>query len=108
MIGCLLEGGFSVEMAGHAVSLLDAYIYGGHSGGPSWRYDSGTGNRYVEGVHSTSTRIGSATDTLLTQLPSRCIAAVMVSVYTVAVRTNRRTAVIVASVVSRTRETSLP
>jgi signal transduction histidine kinase len=38
-----------------------------------------------------------ATDTLLTQLPSRCIAAVMVSVYTVAVRTNRRTAVIVAA-----------
>ena len=38
-----------------------------------------------------------ATDTLLTQLPSRCIAAVMVSVYTVAVRTSRRTAVIVAA-----------
>jgi signal transduction histidine kinase len=38
-----------------------------------------------------------ATDTLLTQLPSRCIAAVMVSVYTVAVRANRRTAVIVAA-----------
>lgn len=37
-------------------------------------------------------------DTLLTQLPSRCLAAVMVSVYTVAVRTNRRTAVVVAAV----------
>ncbi len=38
-----------------------------------------------------------AADTLLTQLPSRCIPAVMVSVYTVAVHTNRRTAVIVAA-----------
>ncbi len=38
-----------------------------------------------------------ATDTLLTHLPSRCLAALMVSVYTVAVRTNRRTAVIVAA-----------
>lgn len=28
VIGCLLQGGFTVEMAGHAVSLLDAYIYG--------------------------------------------------------------------------------
>ena len=28
VIGCLLDGGFSIEMAGHAVSLLDAYIYG--------------------------------------------------------------------------------
>lgn len=37
------------------------------------------------------------TDTLLTQLPSRCLPAVMVSVYTAAVLTNRRTAVIVAA-----------
>jgi len=28
VIGCLLAGGFSIEMAGHAFSLLDAYIYG--------------------------------------------------------------------------------
>ena len=28
VIGCLLRGGFSIEMAGHAVSLIDAYIYG--------------------------------------------------------------------------------
>ncbi len=45
---------------------LDAYIYGGHSGGPSWRYEGSTGNRYVEGIHSTSNRVGSATDTRLT------------------------------------------
>jgi V8-like Glu-specific endopeptidase len=45
---------------------LDAFIYGGHSGGPSWRYDSGTGDRYVEGIHSTSDRVGDATDVRLT------------------------------------------
>jgi AcrR family transcriptional regulator len=28
VIGCLLHGGFSVEMTGHAVSVIDAYIYG--------------------------------------------------------------------------------
>lgn len=28
VIGCLFDGGFSIEMAGHAVSLIDAYIYG--------------------------------------------------------------------------------
>lgn len=43
---------------------LDAFIYGGHSGGPSWRYSDG--NRYVVGIHSTSNRTGIATDTLLT------------------------------------------
>ena len=37
---------------------LGAYIYGGHSGGPEWRFD-GT-NRYVEGVNSTSNRAGYA------------------------------------------------
>ena len=42
---------------------LDAFIYGGHSGGPSWRYD-GT-NRYVQGIHSTSNRVGYAEDTRL-------------------------------------------
>lgn len=45
---------------------LDAYIYGGHSGGPSWRYDTASGNRYVEGIHSTSDRSGDAEDTRLT------------------------------------------
>ncbi len=45
---------------------LDAYVYGGHSGGPSWRYDGATTNRYVEGIHSTSDRVGSAADTRLT------------------------------------------
>jgi hypothetical protein len=43
---------------------LDAYTYGGHSGGPVWRYD-GT-NRYLEGVNSTSDRAGYAEATLLT------------------------------------------
>ncbi len=43
---------------------LNAYIYGGHSGGPDWRYD-GT-NRYVQGVNSTSDRVGDAEATLLT------------------------------------------
>ncbi len=43
---------------------LYAYIYGGHSGGPDWRFD-GT-NRYVEGVNSTSDRAGNAEATLLT------------------------------------------
>ncbi len=36
-----------------------AYTYGGHSGGPVWRYDPG-GTRFVQGVNSTSTRVGSA------------------------------------------------
>lgn len=43
---------------------LDAYIYGGHSGGPSWRY-SGS-ERYIQGIHSTSNRVGLAIDTRLT------------------------------------------
>ena len=43
---------------------LDAYIYGGHSGGPSWKIQSN--NRYVVGIHSTSNRTGIAHDTLLT------------------------------------------
>ena len=43
---------------------MSAYVYGGHSGGPDWRFD-GT-NRYVEGVNSTSNRVGYAEATLLT------------------------------------------
>lgn len=43
---------------------LSAFIYGGHSGGPSWKYIDG--NRYVVGIHSTSDRVGTAHDTLLT------------------------------------------
>ncbi len=43
---------------------MSAFIYGGHSGGPDWRFD-GT-NRYVEGVNSTSNRAGYAEATLLT------------------------------------------
>ena len=44
---------------------LNAFIYGGHSGGPSWRVDDATGDAFVEGIHSTSNRSGSATDTYL-------------------------------------------
>jgi len=43
---------------------MSAFTYGGHSGGPVWRFD-GT-NRYLEGVNSTSNRAGSAEATLLT------------------------------------------
>jgi V8-like Glu-specific endopeptidase len=45
---------------------MGAYIYGGHSGGPEWRFDSGAGERWIQGVNSTSNRIGSASGTLLT------------------------------------------
>jgi V8-like Glu-specific endopeptidase len=43
---------------------MDAYTYGGHSGGGVWRYD-GT-NSYIEGVNSTSNRVGYAEATLFT------------------------------------------
>ncbi len=43
---------------------LCAFIYGGHSGGPEWRFD-GT-DRYIQGVNSTSDRMGSAEGTRLT------------------------------------------
>jgi V8-like Glu-specific endopeptidase len=43
---------------------LDAFIYGGHSGGPAWRFD-GTG-RWIQGVNSTSDRVGYAELTRLT------------------------------------------
>lgn len=42
---------------------LDAFIYGGHSGGPSWRFVDP--DRWVTGIHSTSNRVGSAWDTRL-------------------------------------------
>ncbi len=45
---------------------LEAFIYGGHSGGPSWRFNSSTGDRFIHGIHSTSNRVGSAFDTYLT------------------------------------------
>ncbi len=41
-----------------------AFTYGGHSGGPVWRY-TGT-DRYIQGVNSTSNRSGSAAATRLT------------------------------------------
>ena len=43
---------------------LNAFIYGGHSGGPEWRFD-GT-NRWIEGVNSTSNRSGNAEGTRYT------------------------------------------
>ncbi len=45
---------------------LDAYLYGGHSGGPAYRYDSGGGTRYVQGINSTSDRVGNAGLTRIT------------------------------------------
>lgn len=41
-----------------------AYVYGGHSGGPDWRFDGA--DRWVQGVNSTSNRVGSATATRIT------------------------------------------
>lgn len=43
---------------------LNAFVFGGHQGGPSYRFD-GT-SRFVQGIHSTSNRVGEATDTRLT------------------------------------------
>jgi len=43
---------------------MDAFTYGGHSGGGVWYYD-GT-NRYIQGVNSTSNRAGYAEATLFT------------------------------------------
>ena len=43
---------------------MAAYVYGGHSGGGVWRFD-GT-NRYIEGVNSTSDRVGDAQATRFT------------------------------------------
>jgi V8-like Glu-specific endopeptidase len=43
---------------------MSAYTYGGHSGGPAWRYDGTT--RRIQGCNSTSNRAGSAEETLLT------------------------------------------
>jgi V8-like Glu-specific endopeptidase len=43
---------------------LCAFIYGGHSGGPEWRFDGA--DRFIQGVNSTSDRMGSAEGTRLT------------------------------------------
>jgi V8-like Glu-specific endopeptidase len=42
---------------------MDAYVYGGHSGGPVWRYSD---DRYIQGVNSTSNRTGIAEATRIT------------------------------------------
>ncbi|MEN8216978.1 MAG: Calx-beta domain-containing protein [Pseudomonadota bacterium] len=46
--------------------IMDAYTYGGHSGGPVWRYISSSGDRYIQGVNSTSNRTGYAGATRIT------------------------------------------
>jgi V8-like Glu-specific endopeptidase len=46
---------------------MDAFTYGGHSGGPVWRFVSSTGDRYIHGVNSTSDRAGSATAQRVTE-----------------------------------------
>lgn len=43
---------------------MDAFVYGGHSGGPVWRL-SGS-NRYIQGVNSTSNRTGNTEATRVT------------------------------------------
>lgn len=45
---------------------LDAYTYGGHSGGPAWRFDGSTGERWIQGINSTSNRAGFAGETRIT------------------------------------------
>jgi len=45
---------------------LDAYTYGGHSGGPAYRYNASDDTRNVEGINSTSDRVGSAGETRIT------------------------------------------
>jgi hypothetical protein len=51
------------NVSGYTCCRIDmtAYVYGGHSGGPAWRFD-GT-NQWIQGVNSTSNRSGSATAT---------------------------------------------
>ena len=39
---------------------MDAFVYGGHSGGPVWRYNSDNDNRRLQGMNSTSDREGYA------------------------------------------------
>lgn len=52
-----------------------AFLYGGHSGGPVWRYDGTT--RYLHGVISTSDRQGLAEATLLTSTRVNDITAII-------------------------------
>lgn len=57
--------------------LLNAYAYGGQSGGPVWRYD-GT-DRWIQGVNSTSNRAGKAEATRMALTTFNDIAAAIVS-----------------------------
>lgn len=45
---------------------LDAFTYGGHSGGPAWAYNSSAGTRNIQGINSTSDRAGRASETRIT------------------------------------------
>ncbi|MFC1852240.1 hypothetical protein ACFL27_18750 [candidate division CSSED10-310 bacterium] len=44
--------------------VMQAFVYGGHSGGPTWRYSDP--DRYINGINSTSDRVGNAIMTYLT------------------------------------------
>ena len=45
MIGSLRAGGFSIEMAAHAFSVLDSYIYGFALQEANLPFDTGAGDR---------------------------------------------------------------
>lgn len=45
---------------------LDAFTYGGHSGGPAWQFNSSTNERNIQGINSTSNRTGRAGETRIT------------------------------------------
>lgn len=54
---------------------LCAFSYGGHSGGPTWRYDGA--ERYIQGVNSTSNRSGVAESARITSGRLSDITAIM-------------------------------
>ena len=45
VIGCLRDGGFSVELSAHAFSVLDSYIYGFALQEPNLPFDTPRGDR---------------------------------------------------------------
>ena len=52
-----------------------AYTYGGHSGGPVWRYDGV--DRFIQGVNSTSNRVGNAEATRIAEHKFNDMAAIV-------------------------------
>ncbi len=56
----------NVENYSTFVITMDAFTYGGHSGGPVWRYDEDADGRWIQGVNSTSNRVGRANANRLT------------------------------------------